>query len=134
MRVLLDNLEDLVEINLHAHNEEREADTDTEHDVGKDVLLNLNMVKMMNKMDREDLSHLSPADDDLYLLGGCEAAVLHVAVHHVDADEAGLELEVDTGLAPGDNHWSHRQLRVGQGEYLRNIISFNSLFKVFEIG
>ena len=51
MRVLLDNLEDLVEVNLHAHDEECEADTDTEHDVGKDVLLNLNMVKMMNKMD-----------------------------------------------------------------------------------
>ena len=51
MRVLLDNLEDLVEVNLHAHDEECEADTDTEHNVGKDVLLNLNMVKMMNKMD-----------------------------------------------------------------------------------
>ena len=58
----------------------------------------------------------------------------HVAVHHVDADEAGLELEVDTGLAPGDNHWSHRQLWVEQGGHLRKIISFNSLFKVFEIG
>ena len=50
VRVLLDNLEDLVEVNLHAHDEEREADTDTEHDVGKDVLLNLNMVKMMMMM------------------------------------------------------------------------------------
>ena len=47
VRVLLDNLEDLVKVNLHAHDEESEADTDTEHDVGKDVLLNLNMVKMM---------------------------------------------------------------------------------------
>ena len=48
--------------------------------------------------------------------------MLFVAVHHVDADEAGLELEVDTGLAPGDNHWSHRQLWVERGEYLKNII------------
>ena len=60
--------------------------------------------------------------------------MLHLAVHDVDADEAGLELEVDTGLAPGDNHWSHRQLRARQGEYVRNIFLFNSLFKGFEIG
>ena len=47
VRVLLDNLEDLVEVNLHAHDEEREADTDTEHNVGKDVLLNLNIMNMV---------------------------------------------------------------------------------------
>ena len=60
MRVLLDNLEDLVEVNLHAHDEECEADTDTEHNVGKDVLLNLCMVNMVMMMTIMIITFLLP--------------------------------------------------------------------------